>query len=166
MIADHDLVTKRCMDAEVSTHTFMAMIIEESVCFMSCEPFFFVQLFLLASDIFFINWTVCMSDNLPERVQILDHAHIICITVRENIIICCQIFCDLLLKSVFERIFNVMQFILVKIKWHIKWKYLVQTLHDIFLSYYVNFNFDEDIIVGVVNICPLNIPHTHLMTYV
>jgi hypothetical protein len=64
---------------------------------------------LLASDIFFINWTVCMSDNLPERVQILGHAHIIYITVRENRIICCQIICDLLLKSVFERIFNVMR---------------------------------------------------------
>ena len=57
-----------------------------------------------------------MSDNLPERVQILCHAHIICITVLENRIICCQIFCDLLLKSAFERIFNVMQLILVKIK--------------------------------------------------
>jgi hypothetical protein len=58
-----------------------------------------------------------MSDNLPERVQIVGHAHIICITVRlENRIICCQIFCDLLLKSDFERIFDVMQLILVKIK--------------------------------------------------
>jgi hypothetical protein len=79
------------------------------------------NIFLLASDIFFINWTVRMSDNLPERVQILGHVHIICITVRENRIICCQIFCDLPLKSVFERIFNVMQLILFKIKWHIKW---------------------------------------------
>ena len=85
---------------------------------------------------FFINWTVHMSDNLPERVQILGHAHIICITVRENRIICCQIFCDLLLKPAFERIFNVMQLILVKIKWHIKWKYLNQKFHDIGLSYY------------------------------
>jgi hypothetical protein len=43
MIADHDLVKKRqtIMEAEVSTHTFLTMIIEESVCFMSCEPFFF-----------------------------------------------------------------------------------------------------------------------------
>jgi hypothetical protein len=97
---------------------------------MLCEPFFGVQLFLcgtqniilLASNIFFINWTVRMSDNLPERVQILGHVHIICITVWENRIICCQIFCDLLLKSAFEQIFNVMQLILVKIKWHIKWK--------------------------------------------
>ena len=40
----------------------------------------------------FINWTLHMSDNLPERVQILGHAHILCITVRENRIICCQIF--------------------------------------------------------------------------
>ena len=75
----------------------------------------------------------CMkSRNLPERVQILGHAHILSITVRENRIICCQIFCDLLLKSAFERIFNVMQLILVKIKW----KYLIKKFHDICLSYY------------------------------
>ena len=29
-----------------------------------------------------------------------------------------------------------MQLILVKIKWHIKWKYLIQIFHDICLSYY------------------------------
>jgi hypothetical protein len=58
-----------------------------------------------------------MSDNLPERVQILCHVHIICITVLENRIICCQIFCNLLLKSAFERIFNVMQLILVKTRY-------------------------------------------------
>jgi len=29
-----------------------------------------------------------------------------------------------------------MQLILVKIKWHIKWKYLIQKFHDICLSYY------------------------------
>jgi hypothetical protein len=38
---------------------------------------FFLQLFLCGTHriyffiFFFINWTVCMSDNLPERVQIL-----------------------------------------------------------------------------------------------
>jgi hypothetical protein len=85
---------------------------------------------------FLINWTLRMSDNLPERVQILGHVHILCITVRDNIIICCQIFCDLLLKSAFEQIFNVMQLISVKITWHIKWKYLIQKFHDIYLSYY------------------------------
>ena len=53
--------------------------------------------------------------NLPERIQILGHAHIICITVVHNRIICCQIFCDLLINSAFERIFNVMQLILVKL---------------------------------------------------
>jgi hypothetical protein len=57
-----------------------------------------------------------MSDNLPERVQILGHVHILCITVREKRIICCQIFCDLLLKSAFEWIFYVMQLILVNLK--------------------------------------------------
>ena len=85
----------------------------------------------------FINWTLRMSDNIPERVQILCHTHIIWITgtVLENRIICCQIFCDLLLKSAFELIFNVMQLILVKIKWHIKWKFLIQKFHDVGLSY-------------------------------
>ena len=82
-----------------------------------------------------------MSDNLPERVQILCHAHIICITVLENRIICCQIFCDLLLKSAFEWIFKVMQLFLVKIKWHIKWKYLIKKFHNICLSYYFKINF-------------------------
>ena len=134
------------MDAEVNTHTFLTMIIEESVCFMSCEPFW-VQLFFCDTHEyiftcirhFFINWTVRMSDNLPERVQILCHAHIICITVLENRIICCQIFRDLLLKSALERIFNVMQLNLVKIKWHIGWKYLIKKFHDICLSYYFKY---------------------------
>jgi hypothetical protein len=63
------------------------------------------NIFLLASDILFINWTVCMNDNLPERFQVLSHAHIICNSVREDRIICCQIFWDLLLKSAFQRIF-------------------------------------------------------------
>jgi len=128
------------MDAEVNTHTILTMIIEEYVCFMSCEPIlFFNYSYVVHTNIFvflFINWTLRMSNNLPERVQILGHAHIMCITVRENRINCCQIFCDLLLKSAFERIFNVMQLILLKIKWHIKWKYLIQKYHDICLSYY------------------------------
>ena len=123
------------MDAEVSTHTFLTMIIEESVSCRMNQFFFAIILMWYTQNIyiyFFINWTLCMSDNLPERVQILCHVHIICITVLENRIICCQIFCDLLLKSAFERIFNVMQLILVKIKW----KYLIQKFHDIGLSYY------------------------------
>ena len=109
------------MDAEVSTHTFLTMIIEESVCFMSCEPNFFLQLFLCGTHriyifIFFHQLNLGMSDNVPERVQILGHVHILCITVQDNRIICSQIFYDLLLKSAFEWIFNVMQLILVKIK--------------------------------------------------
>ena len=89
------------------------------------------------------NYSKCGTHgiyNLPERVQILGHANIICITVWEDRIICCQTFYDLLLKSAFERIFNVMQLILVKIKWHIKWKYLIQKFHDICLSYYFKWN--------------------------
>jgi hypothetical protein len=81
--------------------------------------FFFFAIMWYTRNIFYFNFqisTVRMSDNLSESVQILGHAHIICITVREDRIICCQIFCDLLLKSAFERIFNVMQLILVKIK--------------------------------------------------
>jgi hypothetical protein len=130
------------MDVEVSRHTFLTMIIEESVCFMSCEPIccccnysYVVHTEYIYIHIF-INWTLRMSDNLPERVQILCHAHIICITVLENRIICCQIFCNLLLKPAFERIFNVMQLIWFKIKWHIKWNYLIKKFHDICLSYY------------------------------
>ena len=41
-----------------------------------------------------------------------------------------------------------MQLILVQIKWHIKWKYLIQKFHDICLSYYFNnsshHNFERD----------------------
>jgi hypothetical protein len=130
------------MDADESTHTFLTMIIEKYVCFMSCQPIFFFAIILMWYTrniflFFFINWTLRMSDNLPERIQILGHSHILCITVRDNIIICCQIFCDLLLKSAFEWIFNVMQLILVKIKWHIKWKYLIKKFHAICLSYYM-----------------------------
>jgi hypothetical protein len=147
MLTDHDLVKKRSiMDPDVSMHTFLTMIIEESVCFMSCEPIFVVAIILMWYTwnihffvyiyIFSSTEQVRMSDNLPERVQILGHTHILCITVREHRIICCQIFCDLLLKSSFERIFNVMQLILLKIKWHIKWKYWIQKFHDICLSYY------------------------------
>jgi hypothetical protein len=104
------------MDAEVSMHTFLTMTIEKSVCFILGEPiFFFNHSYVVHTEynkFFPINWTLRMSDNLPERVQILCHAHIICITVLENRIICCQIFCDLLLKSAFEWIFNVMQLII------------------------------------------------------
>ena len=39
-----------------------------------------------------------------------------------------DIFCALLLKSAFEWIFNDMQLILVKFKWHIKWKYLIKKI--------------------------------------
>jgi hypothetical protein len=35
------------MDAEVSTHTFLTMIIEESVCFMSSEAIFFFAIILM-----------------------------------------------------------------------------------------------------------------------
>jgi hypothetical protein len=97
------------MDAEVSTHTFLTMIIEESVRFMLCEPIFFCNYsYVVHTEYIFISIFIFHSCNLPERVQILGHVHIICITVREDRIICCQIFCNLLLKSAFEHIFNVM----------------------------------------------------------
>ena len=123
------------MDAEVSTHTFLTMIIEESV-FHVVWTNFFLQLFLRGTQniyiYFFINWTLCMSDNLPERVQILGHAHIICITLwkKQNYLL--SNILRFAFKTAFERIFNVMQLILVKIKW----KYLIQKFHDICFSYY------------------------------
>ena len=124
------------MDAEASTHTFLTMIIEESC---RVNQFFFAIILILMwytrnIYIFFVH-QLSMSDNLPKRVQILGHAHILCITVRENRIICCQIFCDLLYKSAFERIFNVMQLILVKIKWHINWKYLIKNFFCLEIKY-------------------------------
>jgi hypothetical protein len=131
------------MEAEVSTHTFLTMIIEESLLhvvwtiFWGCNYSYVVHTKYIFTYIrhFFHQLN---SAHLPERVQILGHAHIICITVRENRIICCEIFCDLLLKSAFEWIFNVLQLILVKIKGHIQWKYLIKKFHDICLSYYFN----------------------------
>jgi hypothetical protein len=51
----------------------------------------FLQLFLCGTHgiyiyIFFITWTLRMSDNLPERVQILCHVHIICITIPQVLV--------------------------------------------------------------------------------
>ena len=129
------------MDAEVSTHTFLTMIIEDLSVSCRVNQFLFaIILMWYTRNIYiflFINWTLRMSDNLPKRVQILCHAHIICITVLENRIICCQIFCNLLLKSAFEWIFNVIQLILVKNKWHIKWKYLIQ--NSTILAFHITF---------------------------
>ena len=122
------------MDAEVSTHTFLTMIIEESVCFMRCEPIVFAIILMWYTRniyIFFYQLNIAHKRLSPRK-----SSNLFCITVRDNRIICCQIFCDLLLISAFERIFNVMQLILVKIKWHIKWKYLIKTFHDVGLSYY------------------------------
>jgi hypothetical protein len=57
------------------------MIIEESVCSMSCEPIFFCNYSYVVHTeyIFFFSstWTLRMSDNLVERVKILGHAHIL-----------------------------------------------------------------------------------------
>ena len=131
------------MDAEVSTHTDYWGICPFHVVWTN----FFLQLFLcgIHEYIFFsstehCSWAIISPKEFKSCV--LCQAHIICIIVLENRIICCQIFCDLLLKSAFEQIFNVMQLILVKIKWHIKWKYLIKKFHDICLSY----NFKENII--------------------
>jgi hypothetical protein len=124
------------MDAEVSTTHSWQWLLRNLYVSCRMNQFCFCNYSYVVHTEYNIFVHQRMSDNLPERVQILCHAHIICITVLENRIICCQIFCDLLLKSAFERSFNVMQLILVKIKWHIKWKYLIQKFHDIGLSYY------------------------------
>jgi hypothetical protein len=49
------------MDAEVSTYTFLTMIIEEYVCFMLCEPFF-LQLFLCGTH--GILYVIQLSDRV------------------------------------------------------------------------------------------------------
>jgi hypothetical protein len=126
------------MDAEVSTHTFLTMIIEESVCFMSCEPIFICNYYYVVHGIYFyfkfhcsqvsVNlyptffssteqcaWAIISPKELKSWVTRISFA-----LLSGKTELCCQIFCDLLLKSAFERIVNVMQLILVNIKWHIK----------------------------------------------
>ena len=97
---------------------------------------FILQLFLCGTHgiyifFLFINWTLRMSDNLPERVQILGHAHIICITVRED-----RNILRFALKICFWADFNVMQKIFIKIKWHIKVKIFNPKIPRFCLSYY------------------------------
>ena len=98
-------------------------------------PYFMVD---LTNGVYVIRYSLvgCVLSSLSWSLKwILPPYHLHYCTGK-HIIICCQIFCDLLLKSAFERIFNIMQLILVKIKWNIKWKYLIQKFHDICLSYY------------------------------
>jgi hypothetical protein len=55
----------------------------ESSTFRNRAYFFFAIILMWNIFLFFlINWTLCIGDNLPERVQILGHAHILCITIR------------------------------------------------------------------------------------
>jgi hypothetical protein len=123
------------MDAEVSTHTFLTKIIGESVCFMSCEPIFLCAIILMwyARNIYiyiFINWTLRMSDNLPEKVQILSRAyHMHYCTGTQNYLLSNILW--FAFKICFWVDFNVVQLILVKMKWHIKWKYLIQKSSDL-----------------------------------
>ena len=67
IVADHDLVKKMLVrwlpimtswrkdkQSWMMRHTFLTMIMEESVCFMSCEPIVFLQLFLCGThEIYF-----------------------------------------------------------------------------------------------------------------
>jgi hypothetical protein len=49
------------MDAEVSTHTFLTLIIEESVSFMSCEPIlFFCNYSYVVLSFFLRVWTAVL----------------------------------------------------------------------------------------------------------
>ena len=132
------------MDAEVSTHTFLTMIIEESVCFMSCEPFFLVQLFLCGTygiyfylhPTFFSSIEQCTWAIISRKSSNLGSCpyHLHYCTGKQNYLLSNILWFTL--KICFWA--NVTQLILVKIKWHIKWKYLIQKFHDIYLSYYFN----------------------------
>ena len=105
------------MDAEVSTHSWQWLLRN--------LPIFACNILMWYTR----NIYIFFSSTEQSRAYHLHYC-------RDDRIICCQIFYDLLLKSAFERIFNVMQLILVKIKWHVKWKYLIQKFHNICLSYY------------------------------
>jgi hypothetical protein len=102
---------------------------QECVCFSLCGThriyFYLHPTFLSSTEQ--CAWAIISLKEFKSWVTCISFAF----AVWENRIICCQIFCDLLLKSAFEQIFNVMQLILVKIKCHIKWKYLIQKFHDI-----------------------------------
>ena len=96
----------------VSTHTFLTMIIEESVCFMSCEPIFFCNYSDVVHTeyiyIFFSSIEQCASVIIsPKEFKSWVTCTSFALLYGENRIICCQIFCDLLLKSALEWIFNV-----------------------------------------------------------
>jgi hypothetical protein len=133
------------MDAEISTHTFLAMIIEESVCFMSCEPFFWCNYsYVVHTEYIFACIRHCFhqlnssheryspqkSSNLGSRAYHLHYC-----TGKQNYLL--SNILQFALKICFWTIFNVMQLILVKIKW----KYLIQKSHDICLSYYFNLEY-------------------------
>ena len=90
MIADHDLVKKRSnhgcwgKHVHIPDNDYWGIRLFHVVW---TNFFFAIILMWYTRNIyifFFINWTLRMSDNLPERVQILCHTHIICITVLEN----------------------------------------------------------------------------------
>ena len=98
-----------------------------SVCFMSCEPIFFCNYSYVVHTVYIFNffsstehcaWAIISPKEFKSWVTRISFA----LLYGENRIICCQIFYDLLLKSAFKWIFNVMQLILVKIKWHTKVK--------------------------------------------
>ena len=86
---------------------------------------FFLQLFLCGTHgiyiyIFFSStehcaWAIISPKEFKSCVTCISFA----LLYWKTEFICCQIFCDLLLESAFEWIFNVIQLILVKIKWHI-----------------------------------------------
>jgi hypothetical protein len=80
MIADHNLV-KKSFGPMIADHDLVSCCVNQiffAIILMWYTRNIHVCIFL------FINWTLRTSDNLPERVQIMRHAHIICITVLEN----------------------------------------------------------------------------------
>ena len=105
MIADHNLVEKINNHGCWGKHAHIPDNVYWGICLFHVTWTNFIFAIIL------MWYTRNIYTCLPERVQILCHAHIICITALENRIICCQIFCDLLLKSAFEQIFIVMQLI-------------------------------------------------------
>ena len=120
------------MDVEVSTtHSWQWLLRNLSVSCRVNQFFFAIILMWYTRNIynFFSStehcaWAIISPKEFKSCVTRISFAF----NVLENRIICCQIF--------FQRIFNVLQLILVKIKWHIEWKYLIQKFYDICLSYY------------------------------
>jgi hypothetical protein len=112
MIADHNLV-KKSFGLMIADHDLVCSVDEKIYLYI----FRVYHIKIIAQKNWFTRHEAdrFLNNHCQECVRVYLSIHD-CLSFLPNRIIYCQIFCDLLLKSAFERNFNVMQLILVKIK--------------------------------------------------